>query len=139
MILLDTSGILAALDEDERLHAPVRQALEDEVGPGILSPFVLAEADYLLTRNLGQRFSFSFAKQVAAGSYTLASFDADDLGMALTVLERYTDLQIGLTDASLVVLADRYGTNRVLTLDERHFRPLRTLEGKPFTLLPADG
>ena len=45
---------------------------------------------------------------------------------------------IGLADASIVVLANRYDTDRVLTLDERHFRALRTLDGKPFTLLPAD-
>lgn len=45
---------------------------------------------------------------------------------------------MGLADASLVVLAHRYGTDRLLTLDERHFRVLRTREGQPFRLLPAD-
>ena len=57
---------------------------------------------------------------------------------ALTVVERYREHDIGLTDASIVVLAGRYGTDRVLTLDERHFRTLRTPAGKPFTILPAD-
>jgi predicted nucleic acid-binding protein len=37
----------------------------------------------------------------------------------------------------LVVLAQRYRTDRLLTLDHRHFRVLRTQAGKPFTLLPG--
>ena len=54
------------------------------------------------------------------------------------MIERYHDLRIGLTDASLVVLAARYETDRILTLEERHFRELRTLDGRSLVLLPAD-
>jgi uncharacterized protein len=38
----------------------------------------------------------------------------------------------------LVVLAERYGTTRILTLDERHFRAIKPLHADAFTLLPAD-
>jgi predicted nucleic acid-binding protein len=51
--------------------------------------------------------------------------------------ERHRDLGVGLAPASIVVLAGRYGTDRVLTLDERRFRALRTPDGRPFVLLPA--
>ena len=51
---------------------------------------------------------------------------------------RYGDLQIGLSDASLVVLAGKYGTRDILTLDERHFRALHGRGRKPFRILPAD-
>lgn len=54
------------------------------------------------------------------------------------MLASYRDLMIGLADASILVLAGRYRTNRILTLDERHFRALRTPRGEHFTLLPAD-
>lgn len=47
-------------------------------------------------------------------------------------------LGIGLADASIVALAARYETNRILTLDERHFRTLRPLRGRSFRLLPQD-
>ena len=43
-----------------------------------------------------------------------------------------------MADAAIVVLAGRYGTDRVLTLDERHFRALRAAGSMPFRLLPAD-
>ncbi|MGH3100077.1 MAG: PIN domain-containing protein, partial [Thermoleophilia bacterium] len=48
MIVLDTSGLLAALDAGQRQHEPARQVLEGDSGPLLLSPFVLAELDYLL-------------------------------------------------------------------------------------------
>lgn len=54
------------------------------------------------------------------------------------VIGRYADLEVGLADASVVVLSHRYGVRDVLTLDERHFRSLRGPGGRPFRLLPAD-
>ena len=60
-----------------------------------------------------------------------------DVGRAQAVIERYADLEIGLADASIVVLAERHGVQDVLTLDERHFRVL-TARGKSLRLLPAD-
>lgn len=53
-------------------------------------------------------------------------------------MERYRDLQLGLADAALVVLAKRYGTRRLLTFDVRAFRTVAALQGGSFTLLPAD-
>lgn len=138
MILLDTGGILAALDRSERLHEAARSSLEDTIEDLVLSPFVLAEVDYLLTRNLGSGFARRFIDDVAKGAFDLAGFDVADVRHSREILDRYADLDIGLTDASIVVLAERYATNRVLTLDERHFRAMRTLDGRSFTILPAD-
>jgi len=63
---------------------------------------------------------------------------ADDVGRAAELVERYLDLEVGLADASIVLLAERYETDRVLTLDQRHFRALRTTSGEQLVLLPAD-
>jgi hypothetical protein len=63
--------------------------------------------------------------------------EAADLRRALAIIGQYQDQNIGLADASLVILADRYRTDRLLTLDHRHFRVLRTPAGKAFTLMPG--
>jgi len=44
----------------------------------------------------------------------------------------------GVADALFVVLAERYGTLDVLTLDERHFRVVGGPADRPFRILPAD-
>ena len=77
-------------------------------------------------------------EELASPGYLLAPFNNQDLALAGNVIARYRDLGIGLTDASLVVLAERYRTDEILTLDERHFRVLATGSGRPFRLLPAD-
>ena len=137
MIVADTSGIFAALDRSQRSHDAARTAVEaGEVL--ILSPFVLAELDCLLSTRISSSASIELLRDVESGSYELAAFTREDIGKARLVVERYEDLGIGLADASIVVLADHYDCNRVLTLDECHFRALRTTAGAAFTLLPAD-
>ena len=55
---------------------------------------------------------------------------ADDVSGATEVIHRYGDLGLGLADGlPLVVLADRYGTLDLLTLDERHFRAVSRARG----------
>lgn len=45
MILLDTSGLLAWIDADQRRHAEVVATMASATPPYLLSPFVLAELD----------------------------------------------------------------------------------------------
>lgn len=137
MILLDTSGLLAAIDESQRAHADCVRVLKSAPGPLLLSPFVLAELDYLLGRYVGGSAQAAVLEDVARGAYRLEGFGADDVARAAEVIERFADLKIGLADASLVVLAQRYGVSRILTLDVKHFAVLRIGERKRFTLVPA--
>lgn len=104
----------------------------------MLSPFVLAELDYFLAREVGVEAETALLREVAAGAYDLAAFVEGDVAAAVDVVERYRDAGVGLADASIVVLSGRHRTVDVLTLDERHFRALRTPSGRPFRILPAD-
>ena len=136
MILLDTSGLLAALDKAEDMHAQAAKTLRDAEPPLLLSPFVLAELDYLLATRIGPGAEIAMLEEVAAGAYQLEPFDRDDVAAALTVVQKYADIALGLADASIVVLADRHDVSDVLTLDERHFRTIRRSKGQAFHLLP---
>lgn len=138
MIVLDTSGLYAALVQSERHHAACRDALLADEPPLLLSPFVLAETDYLLSTSLGAAAALELLDEVARGAYRLEPFGDADVASAREIAARYRDLGLGLADASVVVLAARHWTDRVLTLDERHFRALRTAVGGSFVLLPAD-
>ena len=138
MILLDTSGLLAAIDRSQRAHESARRALEAAPPPWSLSPFVLAELDYLLATRVGQDAERALLAEVGRQVYRLEKFDASDIDAAERFIGRYRDLDIGLADASLLVLANRYGVRDLLTLDERHFRALKAPGGRPFRLLPAD-
>ena len=137
MILLDAGGLFAALNEREPSHPAAKDVLARDPGPFVLSPFVLAELDYLIATRVGVATELDVLGDVASGAYRLEPFDSDDVARAAAVVGKYRDLDIGLADASIVVLAERYETNRVLTLDERHFRALR-IGRRRFVVLPAD-
>lgn len=138
MILLDTSGLLAAIDGSQIDHAAAAEALRSAGSPLILSPFVLAELDYLLAARVGSRAELALLDEVADGAYQLEAFDRSDVTAAVEYVRRYDNIELGLADASIIVLADRHGTSDVLTLDERHFRTVRRAAGQAFRLLPAD-
>jgi hypothetical protein len=73
---------------------------------------------------------------VARGAYQLEPFGASDIALAGRIIERYASHRIGLADASLVVLAERHRARDLLTLDRRHFRVVRRLNGRAFRVLP---
>jgi predicted nucleic acid-binding protein len=137
-LILDTSGLLAALFPDQHRHHAARTALESATAPLVLSPFVLAELDYFIGRWAGVEAEVRFLADVASGAYLLAPFGADAVAAAMKIIDDHADLGLGLADASIVVLADRFDTTEILTLDERHFRAVSTHDDRPFRLLPAD-
>jgi uncharacterized protein len=139
MIVVDTGAIVASKDEDHVDHSAVAAFLEDYRGDLLLSPLVLAEADYLLNVRLGQRAAQELLGEVASEAYDLVPMDHGDVAAASGICERYEDMSIGVTDASLVIIASNYNTTRLLTLDQKHFRAIKPLWGAPaFRLHPYD-
>ena len=138
MIVVDTSGLLAALFPDQRRHRECARILTEMEGPFLLSPFVLAELDYLIAKLANVETELRLLEEVASGAYALAPFLASDVLEAASLIERYSDLGIGLADASIAVIARRHGTRDVFTLDERHFRAVTGPGERPFRILPAD-
>jgi len=132
-----SSGLLAAIDSSQNQHAKAVAALRQASGPLLMSPFVLAEIDYLLATRVSAEAQHVLLEEVARGAYRLEQFTAEDVASAAVILGRYGDLGIGLADASIVVLAERYGVLEVLTLDHRHFQALRGPGGRRFRLRPV--
>lgn len=104
--------------------------------PLIVSPFVIAELDYLVEARAGVRAELQMLADIASGAYELPVLSAADLIACAGVIDKYADQRVGVTDASLVVLAERYQTRRICTLDHRHFGVMRGTDGTPFELLP---
>lgn len=137
MLVCDTSGLIAFFDAGDQHYAAVRASVDADGGPFIVSPYVVAELDYLLAARQGVRAELEVLEELAGGAWELADVRSNDLRAMYQVIDRYRDQAIGVADASLVVLAARYRTNRLLTLDRRHFTVLRTTAGRHFTLVPS--
>lgn len=136
MIIADTSGLLALFNRREPRHDDVRNVIEATTDDIVVSPYVAAELDYLVATRLGVDAELHVLNELASGAYHLAEFTTPDLVAAVEVIARYREHEVGLADASLVVLAAHHRTKSVLTLDRRHFSVLRPLDGGRFRLLP---
>ena len=135
MIILDTSALYGLFRADDPMCRPLTKALQDE-SLRIVSPYVVAELDYLFLTRYGVNAEYKVLDALSSGAYELPTLGIADLSACAAVIARYRNLSIGVADASLVVLADRYGTNRIATLDRRHFSALRTMNGEPFQIVP---
>jgi uncharacterized protein len=140
VILCDTSGLLAAYDQEEPSGPVVRELLDAETGTLVVSPFVLAELDYMLLSRAGVQAELTLLNDLADDVYQVAAFTAQDAVRVARLVEQYADLKLGISDAHTMILAapDRYGTTRVLTFDQRHFRAVKPPQGGVFSVLPAD-
>ncbi len=135
-MIVDTSALLAFYDADEPDHDAVSAVLTGSSEPLVVSPYVIAELDYLVGSRLGVPAELAVLRELAAGAWELPGFAGADLDRAAAVIRRYRDQQVGVADASNVVLARRYHTRTIATLDHRHFDVLRPLTGGRFTIVP---
>jgi predicted nucleic acid-binding protein len=137
-MIADSGGIYGLYDADERKHPGIRAAFRAEPGLVIIPMPILSEIDYLLRKKLGVRAELDFIDDIRSGAFALEPCLGEDLTRCAALIETYRNLDLGLADACVVAIAERLGTLRILTVDERRFRVMRTAKGKPLTLLPAD-
>ena len=119
MIVLDTSGLFAALAVDDQHHAAATTALDADRGPFVIPAGILAEAGYMIETKLGAPVLDAFLDDLIQGAF---SFDCDetDLLRIRELIKRYADMPLGLADASVVACAERTQAP-ILTFDRRDF------------------
>lgn len=136
MIVVDTGGLLALLDRDDRHHERVRACLEEDGDRWVIPWAVLPEVDHLATTRLGARVAQAFLEDLNEGLFRVDSHFNRDLPRAMALLRRYGSLHLGLVDAVVMAQAERHEASAVVTLDAKHFRAVR-LSHRP-RLIPLD-
>jgi len=139
VILCDSGPIFAAADrKDADHHASVElfTGLRLANRRLLVPQTVMAEVGYLLESKLGTSAEVAFLEAVANGSFEMVSLTQEDVARVSELVDRYDDLPLGTTDASVIALAERLGVEEIATLDHRHFRVVRPSHVEAFTLLP---
>lgn len=137
-LIADSGAIFGLYDRRDRHYRALRRSIEKEPGPVLVSTAILGEIDYLLRTKLGIPAELDFLDDVLSSEFMLEPFTTNDLSRARNLIERYRTLDLGLADAAVLATAERLGVRRILTVDERDFRAVRSTDGKPFILVPAD-
>jgi predicted nucleic acid-binding protein len=137
-LIVDAAPLIALADRNDEMFDAVRRLLENEPGFLILPAPVAAEVDYLLSKRLGREARRGFLRDIAEGRFAVECLDTFEYDLAQRLDDTYADLNVGLADLSVVVLAHRFNTTRIATFDQRHFRALRPIGGGSFSLHPFD-
>lgn len=77
-----------------------------------------------------------FLESIAAGDFEAVELAAEDYARIVELVKRYAGFPLGVTDASVIALAERLGVAEIATLDHRHFRGTGPRHITAFTLLP---
>jgi predicted nucleic acid-binding protein len=139
--IADTSALLAVFNRKDAEHVPCADARAG-VGHLVVSPLVLAELDYLISRRIGIGAALAvldhILEKVDVRRYEVPDLSAH-LHTARALMGVYRSMNIGLTDAMNATLAAHFRTDAVFTLDRERFRAIRPLSGHArFRLLPDD-
>lgn len=137
-LIVDTAPIVALSERRAPRRGTVRRQLLRERGDLIVSAQITAEIDYFMTERCGEAAALNFARDLASANYRVECLTNDEYRVIHRLMQQYRDLAPGLADLSIVVLAYRFNTTRILTFDQKHFRAMKPLQGGSFTLLPLD-
>lgn len=132
--VVDTGPLYAVVDADDADHAACVAALQDRRYRLVVPSLVVGEATVLIGTRLGAEVEATFLRGLAA--LDVDAPHADDWARMAQLVEEYADFPLGGTDASVVALAERLGTDLVITLDRRHFAAIRPRHCKALRLLP---
>jgi predicted nucleic acid-binding protein len=100
----------------------------------VIPALVVTEVTQLIERRMGAAAEAKFLRGLA--KFAIEPPTVEDWPRIADVVERYGDFPLGTVDASVVVLADRLGTDLIVTLDRRHFGTVLSPAGRRFRLLP---
>lgn len=133
--IVDSGPLYAAVDADDDDHARSLAVLRRPDLDLVVPAMVVAEVTYLVGRRMGAQVEAGFLRGLDSLEVEVPT--PDDWRAIAGLVERYGDFPLGGTDASVAVLADRLGTDLIVTLDRRPFAALRTPAGDAYRLLPA--
>lgn len=136
MLVVDTGPLVATADRADKHHQLCRDLLEGDVGPLVTTPLVVAEAAYLIDRQLGPAAEAALYTAILEGALRIEDLAPGDWRRVAALVEQYAELRLGGTDASVVAIAERLGARRVATLNRRHFSVVRPAHCDAFEVVP---
>lgn len=131
----DTGFVVALLNRTDNRHRDVT-AVYTQQQQILLPQTVLAEVAYLLGRNVGVTTVVALLQGLSISRFCLVALTEQDVVRVAEILAQYIDTRIDFVDASVMAVAERYLSTKILTLDQRDFRLFRPRHCDSFEIMP---
>lgn len=132
--VVDAGPLYAVTDTDDQDHVRCREVLERGDLGLVIPALVITEVTYLVGKRMGAAAEAAFLRGLEG--LDVAPPEGDDWQRMAHLVRRYRDVPLGGVDASVIALAERLGTDLVVTLDRRHFHAVKPRHAARLRLLP---
>jgi uncharacterized protein len=132
--VVDAGPLYAVADTDDDAHQACRDVLERRDLSLVIPALVITEVSYLIGKRLGAGAEAAFLRGMAGLDIVVP--EAGDWHRMADLVRKYRDFPLGAVDASVIALAERLGTDLVVTLDRRHFAAVKPAHAPRLSLLP---
>ena len=123
------------MNRAEGERSRLARGLLGRLGRDVIVPWpVFTEVDLLLRRRGHQQAADVFGQALHDGVHRLVAPTADELALALDLLQRFGDTGVDLPDAAVMAMAAKRKAD-ILTWDFRHFRAVVLRRGHHWPLL----
>lgn len=133
--IADTSFVVALLSRRDRSHRAVLEVYS-RCQRILLPQPALTEVAFLLEQRVSATAFVTFLESLEASDFEIVNLTESDLLRVAEVLRKYADTRIDFVDTCVMVIAERFGLETILTLDRRDFSLFRPHHCAAFTLLP---
>ena len=134
IFIVDANVLIAASNTKETKHEEARNILEAIGAPYYVPVLVLAEVSYYLETKVHGDAELGLLKSIIQGDIIPVYFE-DQWDDVLEYSLRYSDRQLGASDASVLCAAKRLATNRIVSMDQRDLSGLQLSEGRYVDLI----
>ena len=117
-VVFDSGPLVALFDRDDAFHQQAVKFIRRFKNEPVSNLAVVTEVMYLLDFSI--QAQVNFLHWIREGAVTLLQPEGEELGRVIDLMEKYADLPMDFTDATLVALAERLGIREIATVD-RHF------------------
>ncbi|MGZ4129048.1 MAG: type II toxin-antitoxin system VapC family toxin [Actinomycetota bacterium] len=127
-VVADTGPIVAAANQRDEAHQLAAE-LVTELGRDLVVPdTVVVEVDHLLRSRVNAPAARLFLSALVDGEHRVGYLTPELLRRAAELDERFADVDLGITDASVMAYAERHRLP-ILTFDFQHFRATKPARG----------
>lgn len=136
MIIVDTGVLFATADADDEAHEASTAILAERHRDELVVPApVIVETAWMIEGNLGAVAEADFL-DAAPQALRIIDLDATDWVRVAELVRQYADLDLGLVDASVVAVAERFGITTIASIDRRDLLVVRPAHVDAFELIP---
>jgi len=114
-ILADTGPLTALFDKDDKHHQRILEFIRDGKFSLVTTTAVITEVTHLLDFSVDAQLNFF--QWILSKGVQIEELRIEDIGRIIELTKKYSDQPMDFADATLVVVAERTGIRKIISID----------------------